>query len=88
MKVAATILVLLLAGCGTARPTHYECESGHTLEVTYSDSAANVRIDDQPLEFAKHSEGRFVAGARELRVDAEGPRIIESDQVTVWGCRE
>ena len=79
---AATVL----AACSATSTREFDCESGHTLTVRIDEAVALVNVDGHESTYARVSAHRYAAAGRELRMDGEGPRLIQADQVTVWGC--
>lgn len=85
--VTAVLMPVALAACSSAPEERFACESGHDLALTYDDAGAHMRLDSREMELARVSDTRYRRDGLELRVDGdEGPRVIEGDQVTVWGC--
>ncbi|MEL7537125.1 MAG: hypothetical protein AAFZ58_08715 [Pseudomonadota bacterium] len=83
--VFAAISVLLITACN-AEAEKYSCESGHTLSIRYGDSSATITVDDRTMTMREVGDGRYRDDTRELKIDEQGPRLVEGDQVTIWGC--
>ena len=78
---------LALAACASYLSGDYRCESGHTLTIGDASTQMIVTVDEKIMVFKQDSAGRFVNESdHELRIDPEGIKVIEGDQVTVWGC--